>query len=138
MGFSHVVAAGLILTGVVFVGFNISRATYDHAEQVDMAWQNARALEEHILTTSVIINSVSESGGTLTIQATNSGATTLNAGKLSFLLDGVPAPSYTYTVETVSTAVWPPLSDAEFQITAAAPTGVTLASEHGSLAWWRA
>ena len=138
MGFSQVAPAALILTGCTFGAFQILGQSFDAHETLDARWHEGTDLSNDLLHTELEVTGVASGGGTVTVDLRNTGSTTLDAGKLDVLLDGLPTTVDSWTVEGAASDVWPALTDAQLILTAAAPTDVLVATEHGVTAVWRA
>lgn len=138
MGLSHAVAAAILWTGVTVSTLTIVDDVFDHEATVDAAWRGARGLETEIAATAFSITAVTDAGGTIMVDLSNDGTATLGISAVTVLFDGAPVVVDAYTVEGAASGVWPAGTGARVNVTAAMPSAVWIASEHGALAVWRA
>ncbi|MHB8587134.1 MAG: hypothetical protein ACYDDF_15000 [Thermoplasmatota archaeon] len=145
MGFSVSASVAIIALGLVSVAGVALDAAFGAWSNANAAERDAWSVRDSASRTNVTITAVAWNGSThsLSIRATNSGVSVLDASKAIFLVSGVWASNSVtnQTVENRSSSVWNPGETLAATLTNATwttqPQSIELATEYGVRAYWR-
>lgn len=136
MGFSVTVANIIVFVGLTAAGTTLVSAVLNTTDEVNEAshaeWRTLASYAH----TNVDITGTSWANGpkTLTITVKNTGSTTLDASKVTILVDGVYKTPSSITVDSdANQRVWAPAQNAVFVVGgfSAKPARVSVATENG-------